>query len=179
MESFWVPIAVALLGNGMTLLVLLISTRASRSNEYARQTREDDRLEKSRHDQRVEQALARDSKLAALRQDPYVACFQELRKASVAVHEAGYANEKLSFGWQFAAYEAVLRLEVFATWETRTEAFHAYDSLWRWGDAGPFGYESDEELAFDKARAEFLVAIRHDLRIEIDDNRLSEADIIR
>lgn len=123
-------------------------------------------------------ALTRDEKLASVRQAPYIEFYQELRKASLLVHDAGYAHDKLPSDRQLAAYEAALRLEVFATWETRVAAFAAYTSLTRWGDSGPFEYESEDELAFDNARASLLVAMRHDLRIEVDENRLSEADII-
>jgi hypothetical protein len=163
----------------MTLLVLLVSTRAARQAELDRQAKEDDRLEKSRHDLRVQRAQDKREQLADLRQAPYVECYQELRRTSVEVHETGYGFGTLPFTWNLRAYESVLRLEIFAEWETRVAANAAYSALYRWGEAGPFDYESDEEIAFQAANEAFLIAIRHDLRIEVDENRLSQADIIR
>ena len=179
MANLWVPLAIALLSNGMTLVVLLISTRNARLNEAARQSSEDRRLEAGRHDLRVQLAIDQHEKLAHLRQDPYVRCFQEFRKTSVVVHDAGYANEELPADWQLAAYEAVLQLEVFADWNTREAAHDAYSALYSWGAAGPFNHESEQERLFNRARDSFLIAIRHDLRIEVDENRLSEADVVR
>ena len=179
MENVWVPIAIALLGNGMTLVVLLLSNRNAQRNEQARQEREDGRLEKSRLDLRVQLAIARDERLADLRKGPYVECFQVFRETSLAIHNAGYAQEQLPFGWQLPAYQALLRLEVFAEWETRRAGHAAYLALYAWGAAGPFAYESEEEREYDAARDEFLIALRHDLRIQVDENRLDEADIVR
>ena len=179
MENVWVPIAIALLGNGMTLVVLLLSNRNAQRNEQARQEREDGRLEKSRHDLRVQLAIARDERLVDLRKGPYVECFQVFRETSLAIHSAGYAQEQLPSGWQLPAYQALLRLEVFAEWETRRATHAAYSALYAWGAAGPFDYESEQEKEYDAARDEFLIALRHDLRIQVDENRLDEADIVR
>jgi hypothetical protein len=179
MENVWVPIAVALLGNGMTLAVLLISTNSARANARAWQESEDGRIETARHDVRVQLARSQYEKLARLRQGPYVECFQEYRKAALVIHAAGYAQADLPIDWQLPAYEALLQLEVFAEWETRVAARAAYSALFHWGFTGPFNYESEQEQAFDAARDAFLVAIRHDLGIEVDDNRISEADVVR
>lgn len=54
----------------------------------------------------------------------------------------------------------------------------AYTALYAWGHAGQKDYESEEEIAFERARNLFLIVARHDLAIEMDENRLNETSII-
>jgi len=179
-ENLWITVAIAMTGNVVAVLIVLVTNRQTTRREETRQEREDERLEKGRFEQRVDRAIKRHERLVGIRTSPYVDFYQELRDAALQVHDVGYGLQEgaLPFGWQLAAYDAVLRLEVYATPDTHSAAQDAYIALWRWGNVGPRDYESDEELLFDTARTLYLSAARHDLGIQIDASRLSD-DVIR
>jgi hypothetical protein len=178
-NQIWVPIAIALFGNAVAILVVILTNRQTIKRDEARQDRQDARLERLRRDGRVQRAVDNRWRIIELQRDYYVDFHKELRAASLAIHDAGYEiGPKLEFGWNLSVYESLIRLQVFASEATFEAASEANTRLWRWGESGEGGYESDLEIAYDKAFDQFLIAVRHDLGIEIDEDRLSADDII-
>lgn len=84
------------------------------------------------------------------------------------VHDAGYEiGPALTFGWQLPAHDALERLRVFGSEAPQRKAAEdAYLAPWRWGDSGEGDHESDEEIAFDAALYNYLVAVCQDFGIE-------------
>jgi hypothetical protein len=179
-NEIWVPIAIALFGNGVAIAIVLLSNAQAAKMERTRQDREDERLEKSRHDLRVTSAMERRRYMQEAQKQYYLQLHQELKAAARVVHEAGYQiGPPLEFLWNVPAFDALNRLEVYASPETYDAAHEAYSALWEWGDSGQGGYESPQEIEYDRALAKYLIAIRHDLGVEVDEGRLSADDVIR
>lgn len=153
MDQIWVPIAIALFGNAVAVLIVLLTNRDAVKREEARQAHEAKRWAR-------EDAW----KVGEVQRGYYVAFYGELRTAAVAIHNAGYGIGKpLTFGWQEPSYNALQTLRVFASPGTLEYAEAAYSALYRWGDADPVDYETREEVEFDSRLSEFLEAVRTDV----------------
>jgi hypothetical protein len=172
-------LVIALVGNAVSITVVVMSNVSASRREQRRLDREDDRLERQRHDARVRLAREAAWRVIDVQREYYVDFYMELRAASLVIHAAGYAGDPIPPNWQLPAYDSLMRLRVFASLSTYEAAEDAYNALYRWGALDGVAYESDEELEYDSALDAYLVAVRHDLGIEIDTNRLSEADVIR
>jgi hypothetical protein len=146
---------IALFGNAVAVLIVVLTNRAAISREESRQTHESRRWQR-------EDAW----RIGEVQRGYYVDYYAELRAASMAVHDAGYKiGPPLDFGWQLPAYEALMRLRVFATSSTFAAADKVYDALWAWGDSGRGGYVTEEEEHFDAALEGYLRAVRTDIGV--------------
>lgn len=178
-DQIWAPIVVALFGNAVAIVIVLLSNHQAVQREEARQDREDARLKLLRHDARVQRAGDDQRRVIELRKDYYIDLYREFRKTSLAVHNAGYEiGPKLEFGWNLPMYEALIRLRVFASDAAYQAASEANTRLWRWGDSHEGGFESDLEIAYDEALESYLRAVRHDLGIAIDEDRLNVDNLV-
>ncbi len=168
MQNIWVPIFIALFGNAVAVLIVLLTNKQTINREEARQKQEDIRLEKMQEDTRTQRQQEERWRVIDLQKDYYVSLYQELRAASLAVHNAGYGlGPQLEFSWNLPAFEALLRLRVFASESAYDAAEEAYTALWLWGDSGPTDYESKEEITYSSALRDYVVAVRRDLGIEV------------
>lgn len=159
-DQVWVPIAIALFGNAVAVIIVILTNRAAVKREEARADHESQRWAR-------EDAW----RIGELQRGYYLAYFHALRKTSVAIHNAGYdIGPPLEFGWQEEAAGALHDLRVFATPDTLMHAEAAYTALYRWGDAERTDYESDEEIEFDARLEDFLAAVRADIGV-VDVNR--------
>lgn len=128
-SQFWVPIAIALLGNAVAVAIVIVTNRAAVHREQLRQRHESRRWDRD------------DAwRVSEMQREYYLTLYSELRKASLAVHDAGYGlRPPLPFGWQLPAYEALINLRVFGTPGAYVAGTEAYDTLWKWGDSGEGG----------------------------------------
>ncbi|MFF8187846.1 hypothetical protein ACF044_11385 [Microbacterium sp. NPDC016588] len=155
MDTIWVPIAIALFGNAVAVLVVVLSNRSAIKREDARQEHERQRWAR-------EDAL----KVGEVQRGYYFAFYRELRAASLAIHDAGYGiGPALEFGWQETAYDALTVLEMFGSPQASSAARAVYSALYAWGSSGEGGYESDLEIAYDEALTCFLARARLDMGI--------------
>ena len=104
--------------------------------------------------------------------DCYLDFIQQLRKATVAVHDAGYElTRPLKFKWNVSLYESLLRLRVFATADAAAAAEIAYDKTVENGQAGltvhaePDRFCALQDSAFEAEEA-LLEIVRLDLGVE-------------
>jgi hypothetical protein len=154
-DQIWVPIAIALFGNTVAVLIVVLTNRAAVKREEARMAHE---LKRWAHENAW--------KVGEVQRAYYVSFYSELRKAALAIHDAGYEiGPPLEFGWQFPAYDSLENLRVFASPGTFEQAEAAYDALYRWGDADRTDYESDEEIEFHTRLDDYLAAVRADIGI--------------
>lgn len=153
MDTIWVPIAIALFGNAVAVIVVVLSNRSAIQREEARQQHERGRWAR-------EDALT----VGAVQRDYYFAFYRELRAASLAIHNARFEIEPgLDFGWQEAAYDALIVLDMFGSSRARTSARAAYSALYAWGNSREGDYESDLQIAYDHALTQF----REDARVDM------------
>lgn len=154
-DQIWVPIAIALFGNTVAVLIVVLTNRAAVRREEARQAHELKRWTR-------EAAW----KVGEVQRAYYVAFYSELRKTALALHDAGYEiGPPLKFGWQFPAYEALENLRVFASSDSLKHTEAVYSALYRWGAADRTDYESDEEIEFSTRLDGYLTAVRADIGI--------------
>lgn len=155
-DQIWVPIAIALFGNAVAVLIVLLTNRAAVQREEARMAHE---LKRWTHENAW--------KVGEIQRAYYVSFYSELRKAALAIHDAGYAiGPPLDeFGWQFPAYDSLQNLRVFAGPGTLEQAEAAYDALYRWGSSDRTDYESEEELVFNARLDDYLAAVRADIGV--------------
>lgn len=107
----------------------------------------------------------------------YVSFYSELRKAALAIHDAGYeiGPPLDEFAWQLPAYDSLENLRVFASPGTFKQAEAAYNALYRWGAADRTDYESDEEIEFNTRLDDYLTAVRADIGIvETDSGNIAD-----
>lgn len=175
MTSVTATLLVAIVANITTVVVLVMSNRSARRRDEAREAREDARLERQRSDQREQWDREAMRRRADLRIDPHVDFYQELRRASLAIHNARYRiGPTLGFGWQLPAYEALQRLRVFASEPVWDAASAAYSALWKWGAESErygeavqdLGFESEAEGVYDDLLDDYLRAVRNELDFE-------------
>ncbi|MCJ1707421.1 hypothetical protein [Microbacterium sp. VKM Ac-2923] len=159
-DQIWVPIAIALFGNAVAVTIVILTNRSAVRREDVRQAHE------------VRRWAREDAwKVGEVQRDYYLTFYRELRRTSVAIHDAGYGiGPDLKFGWQEGAFEALQSLRVFASPDTLMHAEAVYSALYRWGDAERTDYESDEEIEFHHKLEDFLAAVRADIGI-VDTNR--------
>lgn len=167
----WVPILVGGLGMvgtlGGTLGAVVITQRRSDDRDRIGWERERER-ERERWDR--ENA----ARTFEARREAYVDFLGELRKASLRVYDLGLGlastdEQELPEGWQLPAYEAALRLQVYAPQETRRLAMEAYSAVWRWGQTTRLGRDDDEfyesHAVSDETEDAVISAIRRDLMV--------------
>lgn len=152
-DAIWVPIAIALFGNAVAILIVILTNRAAVRREEARQAHEAARWAR-------EDAW----KVGEIQRDYYLTFYKALRKTALSIHDAGYGiGPPLAFGWQFAAFDALQTLRVFASPDALRHADAAYDALYAWGALGGVDHESAEEIEYDARLDGFLRAVRADI----------------
>lgn len=161
MDAIWVPISIALFGNAVAVLVVVLSNRSAIKREEARQLHERERW-------------ARDDamRVGEVQREYYFAFYRELRAASVAIHNAYVIGPPLESGWQEAAYDALIVLEMFGSPQARASARAAYAALYDWGISGAGGYESGLDSDYQRALDQFREDARVDMGI-IDERRVT------
>lgn len=154
-DQIWVPIAIALFGNTVAVLIVVLTNRAAVRREEARQAHE------------LKHWTREDAwKVGEVQRAYYVSFYSELRKAALAIHDAGYEiGPPLEFGWQFPAFDALENLRVFGSPGALEQAETAYNALYRWGAADRTDYESAEEIEFNTRLDGYLTAVRADIGI--------------
>ena len=98
MERIWVPIAIALFGNAVAVVIVILTNRAAIAREQSRQAHEANRwLREDRW------------RVSEVQRDYYVSFYRQIRSASLAVPNAGHKiGPPLEGGWQLPAYEALV-----------------------------------------------------------------------
>ncbi|MFE6255141.1 hypothetical protein [Agromyces sp. NPDC057865] len=162
MEALWI----ALIGNAVALAIVFITNAATNRRERKREDREDKRLELQREDQRKAWERADRTRISDMQRDYYFEFFIELRKASLAVHNAGHGSgPDLENLWHLPAFEALERLRIFASDEAFDAATEAYTALLTFGESVEDGHETVEESEYRDRLADFLEAVRLDLGV--------------
>lgn len=165
-DEIWVPIAIALFGNAVAVIIVILTNRAAVRREEARQQHESTRWAR-------EDAW----KVGEVQRGYYLAYFHALRETALAIHNAGYEiGPPLEFGWQESAFEALLNLRVFASSDSLMHANAVYDALYSWGSAERTNYESDEEVEFEDRLQHFLTAVRADIGVVDSNQRVGSTD---
>ncbi len=91
-DQIWVPIAIAVFGNTVAVLIVVLTNRAAV------------RREEARHAHELKRWTREDAwKVGEVQRAYYVSFYSELRKAALAIHDAGYAKPYLTFPGRTAA----------------------------------------------------------------------------
>jgi hypothetical protein len=179
LDPIVLALTIALVGNAVSIFVVVLSNVSASRREQRRLDREDERLERQRLDARVRLARENQWRVIDVQRDYYVDFYQRCREVAVLLHDAGYSGEALAFDWQLPPFESLIRLRVFASDHAYQCAEAVYNALYRWGAEGLGDYETEEAIAYDATLDPFLAATRHDLGIQMNANLLTEDDIIR
>ena len=110
--------------------------------------------------ERQNRAWAREDERRTFEQrcEAYVEFELQVRLAAVQVEQTSSSFD-FEDGWNDAAFQSMLRLQIFATPEAIEAADRLYLSLLRWGEGG------DSESSYDDAHARFMSVVRRDLHV--------------